>query len=87
MPTVRSIKRIRAIAGRVTYSSVIEYPDEKPYTVYFHGNEPEEGYATTVVMQYDSGVAGNVQVWVRNPDRFGVPFGKEWVKRFLEDGR
>lgn len=88
MPKIKSIKRIGAIAGRVTYSSVIEYPNEIPYTVFFHGDyPPDDNAATNVVMQYESGVAGNVQVWVRNPERFGVPFGKQWVEAFWKDGR
>lgn len=84
MPKVKSISKVGSMAGRTTYRSVIEYPNEPAYTVLFHGDTLGSG---NVVMQYESGVAGDVQVWVRNPWRFGVPFGKEWVRRFWEDGR
>ena len=84
MPKVKSISKVGSMAGRTTYRSVIEYPDESAYTVLFHGDTVG---SDNVVMQYESGVAGDVQVWVRNPGRFGVPFGKEWVRRFWQDGR
>lgn len=88
MPKVKSISKVGSMAGRTTYRSVIEYPNEPAYTVLFHGDYPHgEGAPTNVLMQYESGVAGDVQVWVRNPGRFGVPFGKEWVRRFWQDGR
>jgi hypothetical protein len=71
--SIGKIRRSNGVAGQVSYSVDVTYPDEPTSRVEFVGST----YGGPVVMVTNSG-----QTFVVNPGRFGE-FGPDWVRRFF----
>jgi hypothetical protein len=82
-PRIVSIKRLGGIAGQVSYTATVCYPEDdgQPTVVEFVGNV----YGGPVVMITRMG-STEVQRFVDEPYRFGK-FQTNWVKRFFNDDR
>jgi len=76
-PTLGPIRRQGGIAGQVSYTVWVQYPDEPSAPVTFVGSL----YGGPVVMVTPAGV----QHPVSDPSRFGT-FGPEWVRQFFLSG-
>lgn len=74
-PTLGPITRKGGVAGQMSYSVSVSYPDEPASTVTFVGYPAAGG---PVVMVLPSGQ----QTFVTDPGRFGS-FGPEWVRKFF----
>lgn len=74
-PQLSAIRRDTGLAGQISYTVDVTYPDEGARTVQFVGST----YGGPVVMLTEDGL----QTFVEDPQRFG-DFGPEWVRRFFE---
>jgi len=76
-PVLGKIKRSNGVAGQVSYTVEVTYPDEDTSPVTFVGSV----YGGPVVMLTESMPEG---VFVNDVERFGV-FGPDWVRRFFSN--
>ena len=75
-PQIGKIHRDNGVAGQVSYTTEVTYPDEPTRTIQFVGSV----YGGPVVMV----TANGQQDLVADPGRFGE-FGPDWVRRFFGD--
>lgn len=75
-PTLGPIKRHNGVAGQISYTVEVTYPDEPPARIEFVGSV----YGGPIVMVTPAGH----QTFVRNHERHGA-FGPEWVRRFFAE--
>ncbi len=76
-PVLGNIKRSNGVAGQVSYTVEVTYPDEETSPVTFVGSV----YGGPVVMITPGVPSG---VFVNDVERFGV-FEPDWVRRFFNN--
>ncbi len=75
---VENITRHNGVAGQISYTVDVTYPDEATDRYEFVGSV----YGFPVVAISPTGH----QVFVRDPGRFGSELNPEWVRRFFNGG-
>jgi hypothetical protein len=75
-PTLGKITKRNGVAGEISYSVPVTYPDAPTETITFVGS----AYGGPVVMVTPSGH----QVFVTDPGRHGT-FGPAWVRSFFAE--
>lgn len=75
-PALGEITKRNGVAGQISYSVPVIYPDEPTETITFVGS----AYGGPVVMVCPDGR----QVFVTDPGRHGA-FGPAWVRSFFAD--
>lgn len=73
-PKIGKIKRTNGVAGQISYSTTVQYPEEPPMKVQFVGSV----YGGPVVAISP----GFGQTFVSDPNRFGK-FSPAWVRRYF----